>query len=79
MVQYDMTCAYSSLQQALRDFVVNVTGIATMFDTRRSQEYDPEARVERFLNLDDVKRAMGAHENVGEHREGEISKEVGWP
>ena len=63
-----MTCASSPREQALRDFVVNVTGIATMFDTRRSQEYDPEAHVERFLNLADVKRAMGAHENVCEQR-----------
>ena len=52
------------LPQALRDFITNVTGIATMFDTRREKEYDPDARVDRFLNLHDVKKAMGAHEGV---------------
>ena len=57
-------CNYSVLPQALRDFITNVTGIATMFDTRREKEYDPDARVDRFLNLHDVKKAMGAHEGV---------------
>ena len=50
--------------QAIRSLIINVTGIATMFDTRRTTEYDPEALVDRFLNLHDVKRAMGAHEGV---------------
>lgn len=51
--------------QALRTYIVNVTGIATMFDTRRWTDYDPQKRVDAFLNIPIVKRNLNAHPQVG--------------
>eukprot|EP00198_Chlamydomonas_reinhardtii_P000086 XP_001689421.1 serine carboxypeptidase [Chlamydomonas reinhardtii] len=41
-------------------FITNATGIATMFDTRRTEMYDPSRAVDRLLNLPEVKEAMRA-------------------
>lgn len=38
----------------LRSFITNATGIATMFDTRRTEMYDPSRAVDRLLNLPEV-------------------------
>ncbi|PNW88027.1 hypothetical protein CHLRE_01g011300v5 [Chlamydomonas reinhardtii] len=47
-------------REALRGFITNATGIATMFDTRRTEMYDPSRAVDRLLNLPEVKEAMRA-------------------
>ncbi|KAG2487387.1 hypothetical protein HYH03_013956 [Edaphochlamys debaryana] len=51
-------------REALRAFITNATGIATMFDTRRTEEYDPTKAVDRFLNLPEVKEMMRARPDV---------------
>ncbi|GIL85802.1 hypothetical protein Vretimale_19534 [Volvox reticuliferus] len=51
-------------RESLRSFIANVTGLATMFDTRRTEEYDPTKTVDRFLNLPEVKEAMRADATV---------------
>ncbi|GIL55967.1 hypothetical protein Vafri_11432 [Volvox africanus] len=53
-----------SAREQLRSFIVNVTGLATMFDTRRTEEYDPNKAVDHFLNLPEVKEAMRADPTV---------------
>ncbi|GFR46980.1 hypothetical protein Agub_g8632, partial [Astrephomene gubernaculifera] len=45
-------------REELRSFISNVTGLATMFDTRRTQDYDPNKTVDRFLNLPEVKSLL---------------------
>ncbi|GLI71702.1 hypothetical protein VaNZ11_017008 [Volvox africanus] len=47
-------------REQLRSFIVNVTGLATLFDTRKTEEYDPTKAVDHFLNLPEVKEAMRA-------------------
>ncbi|KAG2444312.1 hypothetical protein HXX76_001069 [Chlamydomonas incerta] len=47
-------------REKLRGFITNATGIATMFDTRRTEMYDPTKAVDRLLNLPEVKEAMRA-------------------
>ncbi|EFJ43651.1 hypothetical protein VOLCADRAFT_65725 [Volvox carteri f. nagariensis] len=51
-------------RERLRSFITNVTGLATMFDTRRTEGYDPTKAVDRFLNLPEVKEAMRADPDV---------------
>ncbi|GAX77586.1 hypothetical protein CEUSTIGMA_g5030.t1 [Chlamydomonas eustigma] len=51
-------------REALRDMITNITGIATIFDTRRVDIYDENANVDKFLNLEAVKEAMSAHPDL---------------
>ncbi|KXZ46405.1 hypothetical protein GPECTOR_44g8 [Gonium pectorale] len=51
-------------REELRRFITNVTGLGTMFDTRRTEEYDPTKSVDRFLNLPEVKEALRALPNI---------------
>lgn len=37
-----------------RSYITEVAGLGTMFDTRRTTEYDPTKSVDRFLNLPEV-------------------------
>lgn len=51
-------------REQLRSYITEVAGLGTMFDTRRTTEYDPTKSVDRFLNLPEVKEAMRARRNI---------------
>mmetsp|Transcript_37071 Transcript_37071/g.82444 ORF Transcript_37071/g.82444 Transcript_37071/m.82444 type:complete len:527 (-) Transcript_37071:417-1997(-) len=51
-------------REALRKLLTNVSGLGTMFDTRRSGEYDPHKSVDAFLNLPEVRAALGAKQEL---------------
>eukprot|EP00197_Chlamydomonas_leiostraca_P013626 CAMPEP_0202860512 /NCGR_PEP_ID=MMETSP1391-20130828/2179_1 /ASSEMBLY_ACC=CAM_ASM_000867 /TAXON_ID=1034604 /ORGANISM="Chlamydomonas leiostraca, Strain SAG 11-49" /LENGTH=416 /DNA_ID=CAMNT_0049539683 /DNA_START=7 /DNA_END=1253 /DNA_ORIENTATION=+ len=51
-------------REALRAALVNASGLGTVFDTRRVNEYDPTQAVDRYLNLPEVREAMGARKGA---------------
>lgn len=47
-------------REALLKFLCNVSGVATLLDVRRIEDYDGAHMVDRYFNLPRVKAAMGA-------------------
>ena len=48
----------------LNRYLEKAAGVSTLFDVRRNESYDAAKTVDRYLNLPEVKAAMGAHPGV---------------
>jgi hypothetical protein len=63
-VYNQMTSCHTTQLQELREAITNVSGLATMFDTRRTSDYDAHKSVDAYLNDPDVREALRAEPHV---------------
>ncbi len=47
-----------SVREGLLAYIQQVSGVATLYDVRRTQEYDAENHVDRLVNLPKVKASI---------------------